>query len=466
VAGRYDLVILGAGPAGEVAVNAMLKAGARVALVERELIGGECTNWGCIPSKTLLHPPELRGVTSRTAGTEPVELDFPALAAYRDWMVSNHDDTRFVESYRERGATVIKGDGRLDGPGRVVVGDEVLETDAVLLATGGDAVIPPIPGLAEAGYWTNREVTALSELPASVVFVGGGVVSVELGQFLARFGCRVTIVQGPDRIANREDPHVSRLLEAALREDGIELVLGRRATAVEVRDGRRVVVLDDGSEASGERLVVAVGRRPRTRGLGLETVGIEPGPRGIAVDGRCRAGERVWAVGDATGLAMFTHVAKYQARIACADVLGRPAEQDLTAVPRVLFTDPEVASVGLTEEQARERGLDVAANTISLRSSVSRAFTYERDPRGELGVVVDRGANVLVGAWAVAPLASEWIHQAVLAIKARIPVPVLTDTIAQFPTFAEALGIALRGLERDGAHAASNTETTQALGGR
>ena len=458
----FDLVILGAGPAGEVAVNAMLKAKKRVALVERELIGGECTNWGCIPSKTLLHPPELRGVSSRTAGTRPVELDFAALAEYRDWMVSNHDDTTFVERYRERGATVVKGDGRIDGPGRVVVGDRVLETDAILVATGADAVIPPIPGLADAGYWTNREVTALSELPRSVVFIGGGVVSVELGQFLARFGVPVTIIQGPDRIANREEPHVSSLLEAALREDGIELGLGRRATRVAVRGGERAVILDDGAEVAGERLVVATGRRPRTEGYGLETVGIEPGPRGIVVDERCRAADGVWAAGDVTGLAMFTHVAKYQARIACADVLGEPARTDLRAVPRVLFTDPEVASVGITEAQAREEGRNVAAATIELRSSVSRAFTYERDPRGELGVVVDVDEQVLLGAWAVAPLASEWIHVAVLAIRARVPLDVLADTIAQFPTFTEGLGVALRRLPRPGRRAHA-TETTPVM---
>jgi pyruvate/2-oxoglutarate dehydrogenase complex dihydrolipoamide dehydrogenase (E3) component len=459
---RFDLVVLGAGPAGEVAVNAMLKAEKRVALVERELIGGECTNWGCIPSKTLLHPPELRGVSARTAGTKPVELDFAALAEYRDWMVSYHDDTKAAERYRERGATVVKGDGRLDGRGRVVVGDRALETDAVLVATGADAVIPPIPGLAEAGYWTNREVTALSELPRSVVFIGGGVVSVELGQFLARFGVPVTIVQGPDRIANREEPHVSSLLEAALREDGIEVVLGRRATAVEVRGSERVVILDDGAEVAGERLVVATGRRARTEGYGLETVGIEPGPRGIAVDDRCRAADGVWAVGDVTGLAMFTHVAKYQARIACADVLGEPARADLRAVPRVLFTDPEVASVGITEAQAREEGRNVAAATIELRSSVSRAFTYERDPKGELGVVVDVDEQVLLGAWAVAPLASEWIHVAVLAIRARVPLDVLADTIAQFPTFTEGLGIALRRLPRPGTRSTA-TETTPVM---
>jgi dihydrolipoamide dehydrogenase len=441
---RFDVVILGAGPAGEVAVNTLLKAERRVALVEPELIGGECTNWGCIPSKTLLRPPDVKGEAARAAGVGEPELDFTRLAEYRDWMVSYHDDTKMVARYEERGVTVTKAPGRLDGPGRVVADGRVLEANAVLVATGAEAVIPPIPGLAEAGYWTNREATALSELPRSAVFIGGGVVAVELAQFLARFGVAVTIV-GPS-LAAREDPRAGELLADILREDGVELVLGRRATAVRVEGRERVVELDSGEEARGEVVVVAVGRRPRTRDLGLETVGITPGPRGLGVDERCRAGEGVWAAGDVTGVAMFTHVGKYQARIACADMLGLDARADYRAVPRVIFTDPEVAAVGLTEADARAAGIDAVSTTVSLPTSIARPYTYEEEPRGELTVVVDRAKQTLVGAWAVAPLAGEWIHQAVLAIRAEIPVPVLMDTIAQFPTFSEAFGAALRAL--------------------
>ncbi len=322
----------------------------------------------------------------------------------------------------------------------------MLEADAIVVATGADAVIPPIPGLAEAGYWTNREVTALTELPKSVVFIGGGVVAVELGQFLLRFGVGVTIVQGPRHLADREEPQVGELLEQVLREDGADLRLGRRAVGVRVDNGERIVELDDGSEASGEHVVVATGRRPRTQGIGLEAVGIEPGPRGIAIDDRCRAGEGVWAIGDVTGVAMFTHVGKYQARIAATDILGRPACADYRAVPRVVFTDPEVASVGMSEADAREAGIDVAATTIDLPTSIARPYTYEQEPRGKLGVVVDRKRQVLVGCWIVAPLAGEWIHQAVLAVRAEVPVAILKDTIAQFPTFSEGFGYALRTL--------------------
>lgn len=443
---RLDAVILGAGPAGEVALNTLVKAGKSVALIEQELIGGECTNWGCIPSKTLLRPPELTGQARRAAGVSTPELDWPRLSAYRDYMVSNHDDSARVVRYEDRGATVVKAPGRIAGPGLVEADGRVFEAEAIVVATGAEAVVPPIPGLAEAGYWTNREVTALTEIPESAVFIGGGVVAVELGQFLARFGCRVTIVQGPPRLADRENPRIGDRLAEILEEDGVELLLGRRAVAVRAESGSRVVMLEDGDEASGQVVVVATGRRPRTREIGLETVGIDAGPRGIAVDERCRAGEGVWAVGDVTGVAMFTHVGKYQARIAAADILGRPAKADYRAVPRVVFTDPEVAAVGLTEAQALEAGIDAITATIDLPTAIARPYTYQENPTGSFGVVADRSRGVLVGAWAVAPLASEWIHQAVLAIRAEIPLDVLKDTIAQFPSFSEAFGAALRAL--------------------
>jgi pyruvate/2-oxoglutarate dehydrogenase complex dihydrolipoamide dehydrogenase (E3) component len=441
---RFDVVILGAGPAGEVAVNTLLKAGKRIALIEPELIGGECTNWGCIPSKTLLRPPDLKGESARAAGVGEPPLDWPALARYRDYMVSDHDDTRKVARYRERGVAVFKEPGRLAGPGQVDVEGQTLVTDAVIVATGAEAIIPPLPGLADAGYWTNREATAVVEIPASAVFIGGGVVAVELSQFLARFGCRVTIV-GPS-LAAREDPRVGDLLADVLREDGVELRIGQRGQSVRMENGERVVTLDDGSEVRGEVVVVATGRRPRTRDLGLETVGIEAGPCGVAVDEHCRAGGGVWAAGDVTGVAMFTHVGKYQARIACADILGQPRIADYRAVPRVLFTDPEIASVGLSEQDARDQGIDVLATSIDLPTSIARPYTYEEEPRGLFGVVADAQRQVLVGAWAVAPLAGEWIHQAVLAVRAEVPLATLRDTIAQFPTYSEGFGAALRAL--------------------
>jgi pyruvate/2-oxoglutarate dehydrogenase complex dihydrolipoamide dehydrogenase (E3) component len=443
---RFDTVILGAGPGGEVALNVLVGAGQRVALIEQELIGGECSNWGCIPTKTLLRPTELRGKAMRAAGIDTPALDFPRLSAYRDYMVSNHDDSHRIANYEEQGVTVIKERGRLAGPGRVEANGRVLEADAIVVSTGAEAVTPPIPGLADAGFWTNREATELTEIPGSAVVIGGGAVGVELAQFLARFGSEVTVVQGPPRLADREEPQIGDLLAGILEDDGVELRLGRRAVSVRAERGRRIVSLDDGDEVAGEALLVATGRRPRTREIGLETVGIEAGRRGIDIDERCRAGDGVWAVGDVTGVAMFTHVAKYQARIAAANIVGRDAAADYRAVPRVIFTDPELAAVGLTEADARAQGIEPLAVTIDLPTSIARPYTFQENPTGTFGIVADAERNVLVGAWAVAPLAGEWIHQAVLAIRAEIPLGVMEDTIAQFPSFSEAFGAALRSL--------------------
>ena len=448
MADRFDGVILGAGPGGEVALNTLLKAGKRVALVENTVIGGECSNWGCIPSKTLLRSTELQGQCEQAAGVDTPGLDFEQLSAYRDYMVSSHDDSRRIARYEDRGVTVIKDTGLIAGPGRVEANGRVLETEAIIVATGADAVVPPIPGLAEAGYWTNREVTDLTVIPESVVVIGGGVVGIELSQFLARFGTRVTIVQGPPRLADREAPEIGDAIVEILAADRVELRLGVRATAVRVENGEKVVVLDDGGEARGTELLVATGRRPHTD-IGLETVGIEPGSRGIAVDERCRAGDGVWAIGDVTGIAAFTHVAKYHARIAVADILGQPAKADYRAVPRVIFTDPEIAAVGLTEQQAHEQGIDAVSATIDLPTSIARPYTFQEHPTGTFAVIADRDRQILVGAWAVSPLAGEWIHSAVLAVRAEVPLSVLADTIWQFPTFSEAFGVAVRMLPEE-----------------
>jgi pyruvate/2-oxoglutarate dehydrogenase complex dihydrolipoamide dehydrogenase (E3) component len=443
---RFDAVVLGGGPGGEVALNTLAQEGLRIALLEENVIGGECSNWGCIPTKTLLRPTELKGKSMRAAGVMTPALDWPALSSYRDYMVSGHDDSKRIAGYEARGITVVKERAKIAGPNRVDANGRVLEADAIIVATGSEAVVPPIPGLLESGYWTNREATDLTDIPESAVVIGGGAVGIELAQFLARFGSRVTLVQGAERLADREAPEIGDYLGEILAGDGIDLRLSVHAQGVRVENGMRVVELDDGSEAAGEIVIVAVGRRPRTQDLGLDTVGIEPTRRGISVDERCRAGDGVWAIGDVTGIAAFTHVAKYQARIAAMDILGRPAKADYRAVPRVTFTDPEVAAVGMTEDDARAQGIEPVSVTIDLPSSIARPYTFQENPHGKFGVVVDAERDVLIGSWAVAPLASEWIHLAVLAIRAEIPVPVLKDTIAQFPSFSEAFGAALRAL--------------------
>ena len=449
MADHFDVAILGAGPAGEHAANALAGQGRSVVLVERELIGGECTNWACIPTKTLLRPAEVRGETERAAGTLPADLDWPKLAQYRDYMTSAGDDSARVEGYENMGVRVVKGDGRLAGPGRLEVAGDAYTASQILISTGSDPVIPPIDGLGEAGYWTNREATALNTIPTSAVIVGGGPVGIELAQFLNRFGCRVALVQGDSRLVPREDERVCELLTEALRDAGVDVHLDAHATAVRREGTERVLTLEGGHELRGEQLIIAVGRRARTHDLGLETIGVAPGERGIPIDRHCRVTDGVWAAGDCTGVMLFTHLAKYQARVARADMRGRPVAADYRAIPRVIFTDPEVAAVGLTAAQAAAQGLDVARAQISLPGSIARPYTYEQDPRGELGMILDRRRRVLVGAWAVSPLASEWIHQAVLAIRAEVPYEVLTDTVAQFPSYSEAFLSALQALELD-----------------
>lgn len=442
---HFDAVVIGTGPAGEVAVSRLADQGLHVALVERELIGGECAYWACIPSKTLLRPPEARSEARRTAGVDEPQQHWPQVAEYRDYMIRHLDDSKQVEGYQGQGVTVVKGEGRIAGPGRVEVNGRVLQTQRIVVATGSDATIPPLDGLEEAGYWTNREATTLQELPDSVVVLGGGPVGIELGQFLCRFGVRVTLVEAAERLLAREDPQVGELIAPVLREEGIDVRLGATAQAVRREDGGRVVVLEGGEEVGGQELLIAIGRRPRVEGIGLETVGIEARREGIHVDERCRAADGVWAIGDATGIMPFTHVGMYQGRITAADIAGRAVKADYAAIPRVVFSDPEIAAVGLTEQQARETGIDVTTARVELAEAIARPWTYEQDPRGELGLIADRERQVLVGAWAVSPLAGEWIHYAALAIKTHTPLNVLRDTVAQFPTFTEAY---LNGLER------------------
>jgi dihydrolipoamide dehydrogenase len=444
VPGKYDAVVIGAGPAGGVVISRLAARGLRVALVERELLGGECAYWACVPSKTLLRPPEARAEASRVAGLDTPEQHWRALAAYRDFMVRGLDDSEQLEDYRNEGVDVYRGEGRIAGPGSVQVGDTTLTTERIVVATGSDPAIPPIEGLAEAGFWTNRQATTLTDLPESIVVLGGGPVGVELGQFLARFGVKVTLIQSGDRLLAREEPAASELLAKALVADGVKLRLGVRAQSVRRVDGTCRVSLSDGEDVESSELLVATGRKARVAGIGLESVGIEPGERGIEVDQRCRAGDGVWAIGDVTGVMPFTHVGMYQGRIAAADIAGEAPRASYDAIPRVVFSDPEVAAVGLTEARALEMGIELSRSRIELRDAITRPWTYEQDPRGELGLLIDRERKVLVGAWAVAPLASEWIHQAALALKTETPLAILLDTVAQFPTFSEAY---LKGLE-------------------
>jgi pyruvate/2-oxoglutarate dehydrogenase complex dihydrolipoamide dehydrogenase (E3) component len=443
---RFDVVIIGMGPGGEAAAGRLLDAGKRVAIVERELIGGECAYWACIPSKTLLRAPEARAEAARAAGVATPALDWPQLRDYRDYMVRHLDDAGQVRDYQQAGATVIKGGARLAGAGRVEAGGELLEADHVVIATGSQPVRPEIEGLDQVPVWTNREATSVRDIPSRVLLIGGSAVGVELGQFYGRMGAQVTIVQRAGTLVDREDPRVGELARDALAADGVTVHTGRTAARARPAGSGAVITLDDGTETETDVVILGAGRRPVTAGLGLKTVGITPGARGqIPVDEHCRAADGLWAIGDVTGVSLFTHVATYQGRVVADNILGRERTASYQGIPRVVFADPEIAAVGLTTRQARDRGIDVAASEVAMADAVDRSWTYERDPRGALGLLADRGRRVLVGAWAVAPLASEWIHQAALAIRAQIPIDTLLDQVAQYPTYS---GGYLAGLEK------------------
>ncbi len=415
------------GLGGEVAASRLLAAGRKVAVVERELIGGECAYWGCIPSKTLLRPPDARAEAARAAGISTPALQWPGLRDYRDYMIRHLDDTKQVQGYANQGATVIKATGRITGrtsQGRLKVEADGRQLSAqhVILATGSQAIHPDIPGLGEGSdvpVWTNREATNLVDIPDRVLMIGGSAVAVELGQFLARMGSQVTLVQRGDRLMTREEPRVGELAQAALEADGIHVRLNSQVTrATATTDGGKVVAsveLDDGTTSQVDVIVLGTGRAPRTAGLGLDAVGVDAAG-GLTLDQSCRLADGVWAIGDVTGQAMFTHVAHYE------------------GIPRVVFADPEIAAVGMTSAQAHDAGLEVTNTEIDLPEAIARPWTYETDPRGTLGLLADRRAKVLIGAYAVAPMAGEWIHQAALAIRAQIPLDILRDQVAQFPT--------------------------------
>ncbi len=449
---HVDVAVIGMGPGGEVASSRLLAAGKRVAVIEQELIGGECAYWACIPSKTVLRPPEAGGEVDRAAGVGGAQLDWPSARDYRDYMARHLDDSGQVTGYGEQGALVLKGTARFEGPRsqgsqRISVDGRRLSADHVIVATGSDAVIPPIDGLADVTVWTNRETYTATELPGRAVIVGGSAVGVESALFLARFGVAVTLIQRSGRLLRREEPSVSALTEEALSRIGVKVRTGTSPARAR-RDGAdSVLELSDGTEVRGDVVIMATGRTPRTDGLGLEAVGVRLGEQGqVLVDEHCQAAEGVWALGDVTAVMPFTHVAKYQGRIVAGAIAGRPHPANYEGIPRVVFADPEIAAAGLTQAQADDQGLRTAAAEVDLAESLARPWTYEKDPRGSLGLLADVERRVLVGAWAVAPQAGEWIHQASLAIRAGISVDVLLDQVAQFPTYSEGYLSALETL--------------------
>jgi len=434
------VVVLGGGSTGEHFVGALrrLDETAEITLVERRLVGGECSYYACMPTKTMLRAAELSSSLDRAPGLAPERPVPDGVWSWRDGVTSNWDDSSQVDWLAGQRCELVRGQGRVAREGVVEVDGEELRYDKLVVATGSRPAVPPVEGLDDVDYWTNVEATSTHEVPESLAVLGGGPVGAELAQFFARAGSRVTVIERGPRLLGRVHEEAGAIVRDVFREEGIDVRLGigvdRAAPGVEL-------TLSDGARVEAKRLLVATGRTPDAAGLGLERLGVTVGPHGVEVDERLRAVENVWAIGDVTGVALFTHVGKYQARVAAADINGKDVRADYRAIPAGIFTDPEVATVGRTEGD----GLVSARWELT---STPRLSTYERPKRdGFVRLFADPSERVLVGAVSVGPQATEWLGQLTLAVRSATPVDVLLDTIQPYPTFSEAIFLALRDLE-------------------
>jgi pyruvate/2-oxoglutarate dehydrogenase complex dihydrolipoamide dehydrogenase (E3) component len=433
-----DVVVLGLGPGGEDLAGRLAQAGLQVVGVEGRLLGGECPYFGCVPSKMMIRAANLLAEGRRIpgmAGGSTVSPDWAPVAARVREATDNWDDRVAVNRFVEKGGRFVRGWGRLDGPRRVVVGEQVFEARrAVVLNTGTTALVPPIDGLAGTPYWTNHEAIEVEEVPRSLIVLGGGAVGLELGQVFARFGAAVSVVEGTDRLLPPEEPAAGELIGQIFGREGIAVHTATEVTGV-AHDGRFTLTTDTGVELTGEKLLVATGRHVDLGAIGAASIGVDEKARALPVDDHLRVCDGVWAIGDMTGKGAFTHMAMYQADIVATQILGQPVTPaDYRAVPRVTFTDPEVGSVGLTEAEARQAGLAVRTGTVSVPKT-TRGWIHKAGHDGLIKLVEDAGRGVLVGATSVGPVGGEVLGLLTLAVYAAVPTEDLRHMIYAYPTF-------------------------------